>query len=355
MILYETERYIVKREGKKLKGWEKKHRVLKDNKLVLVKRMEDPKESTCTAMEKIAKGIFSSGEKVAIKINIGGGIDGVPSSYTDPKIVEGVIDFLVEVGADPFVCEADMRTIRMTPEKLEKRGNYWSLLEKKGIPFINLSTCRSVEFYPDEIDFSILLPEILLRPSTRIVSVAPPKHHWECGVSLAQKNMYGAISEPRKSIYHRKYGEIDKVVAACARVLSPDVSIVGARKLCSGLGPHFCIPVDFNFLIVANDMLRCDLVASDILSYPYEKVGYAMINSRGEKIDYELHPDSDEVDEVIRRKIKENLLTPFHLSFWKPFLWWQYFVPHLIQSEILPKFEWVATLVNKLFYEPRGD
>ena len=356
-VVYDTPRYAVYEKDAKLVGYEKKHRVLKDDETVLVQKIgDDVKKSVAEALEKIgARKLISGGDSVAIKINLGGGIDGIPSSYTDPLIVEGIIDYLQGTGANPFVCEANMRTITMNEEKLRNRG-YYEMLERKNTPFVNLSLGKTVEFYPLEFDFPLLLPEVLLNPKTKIISVAPPKHHWECGVTLAQKNMYGAIAERRKSIYHRhSYDMIDKVVAASARAMTPDLSVVGARKLCTGLGPHFCIPINFNYLVVAPDMLRCDMAASEILGYPYTKVKYAMLNAQGIPIAYRLHRDSVEVDAETKKKIMKNAMTQEQTGFWKALLYEQYFIPHWFQYNVIARFEFLATYINKKFYEPKGD
>lgn len=353
----ETPRYVVCEEDGRLVGYEKKHRVLKDDDTVLVYELkeDDITKSILDAMHLIgAEEVIAPGDKVAIKVNIGGGIDGVPSSYTEPLIVEGIAKAVRSLGAEPFVCEADMRTISMTEKKLRKRG-YYEILQRNKIPFVNLSTGPIVEFHPLDLDFPLPLPWCLLDPSVKIISAPMPKHHWECGITVSQKNMYGAIAERRKSIYHRKYELIDKVVAAAARAMTPDLNIVAATKLGAGLGPHFCIPIRFNRIVVAKDMLRCDKFVSEILGYPYELVKYAMINAQGEEVTYRLHEKSVGVEEETLKKIWKYRIPPERVRMWKRVLWLQYFIPHWFQYAIIPKFEFIGTAINKMFYETRGD
>lgn len=351
MIKYETERYEVVEEDGALFGHEKPQEALTGERLVLVQRFgEDLSRSFSESFEKIGAGaVIQAGDAVAIKINLGGGIHHVPTTYSHPAICEGIIQAVKALGGRPFVCEADMRARRMDRELLRVRG-YWEMLERNETPFVNLSQGESVFMTCMGLDIPLLLPDILLRPETKIVSFAPPKHHWECGITCNQKNMYGAIAEPRKSIYHRKYGRIDAVVAAASRIMQPDINILAAFQLGAGLGPHFCYPVPFDRMIISKDMIRGDKAASEILGYPLDLVQYARINAGDKVVEYDLHPDSDWPDEATLQAIKADSVNPKKVRFWKGVLYPQYFVPHAFQRNVYPSLEFVATWINHLFY-----
>ena len=354
---FDCPQYSVYYQGDRLVGKEKKHKVLKENPFVYIHKIEGKTaESTARALDKILsyEEIIKPGEKVAIKVNLGGGINGVPSSYTDPLIVEGVIDKLREIKAEPFVCEANMRAQTMNEGMLKRRG-YYELLKRKSVPFVNLSEVKPVEFYFLDQEKPVLLPEVLLNPRTKIISLACPKHHWECGVTLCQKNMYGAIWERKKSIYHYNLQWLDQVIAGAARVMKPELSIIGARYLGAGLGPHFCIPILFNCLIISNDMLSADKVGSELLGYPYEKVKHLMLNTQGGEIKYHLMEGSYIIPGEVKEKIKRHRVKPKDTILWRRLLSLQYRVPSGFQYRVYPKFEFIFTWINKLFYEPKGE
>lgn len=306
-------------------------------------------------LEKIKiEEIIKPADRVAIKVNLGGGITGVPSSMTDIEVVKGVVDKVREIGADCFVCEANMRTLLMTPRLLKKRG-YDDFPKKKGVPFINLSEGRTVEFQFRDVDLTVYLPEVLLRPEVKIFSVPPPKHHWECGVTLAEKNMYGAISDRRKGYFHLHH-RIDKIVAGAARIMQPTLSIIGAKKACAGLGPHFCVPIDFNCIIFSNNMLAADKVGAEILGYPYEEIIHAMINDKS-GVNFEFLPDSmkiEEIDERIRKNFRDIAIKPKNTKFWRRMLALNYYTPTFI-NEQLRHVEFIATWVNKFFFERKME
>lgn len=357
MIKFETEKYVVEEQNGRLIGREKIHDVLKDDKLVLIQKLgkgEKVHESVSNAFDKIgADKIIQEGDPVAIKINLGGGIHGVLSTYSDPVICEAIIKKVKQLGGKPFVCEADMRGHIMHDPMLRARGYYY-MLKKNNVHFVNLSRYRKVNMDCFYLDIPLKLPEILLNPKIKIISFCPPKHHWECGITANQKNMYGAIAERRKSIFHRRYDRIDKAVAAAARLMNPDVNILATYDLGAGMGPHFAFPVEFNRIMISKDMIRGDKAISEILGYDFKRVRYAMINTRCRDVSYELHPDSDWPPEAILREIKENSIDFEGVNFWKHALWFQYYVPHDVQIKAYPPLEFILTWMNKLFLKNKN-
>lgn len=354
-VYFETPFYVVYKEDGKLIGFEKEANVKKDDAFIYVHKLEENiVEETQQALFKIGiENIIERNSSVAIKVNLGGGISGILSSFTDPLIVKGIIRALKNIGAKPFVCEANMRSLTMNEKLLKKRG-YHQILKEEDVPFINLSEQIPVEFHFQDVKEMVLLPEILLNPEVKIISAACPKHHWECGVTLSCKNMYGAIYERRKSIFHYNSETLDRVIAGCVRVMRPVLNILGARYLCAGLGPHFCIPIRFFALVISNCFLASDMFFCEILSYPFREVKHLMINAK-EEISYKLLEDSYQIPEDVKNNIKKYAPKPKDTIFWRKFLALQYYVPHRFQYTVYPKLEFLATWINKLFFYPKGD
>ncbi|MHA1252479.1 MAG: DUF362 domain-containing protein [Candidatus Helarchaeota archaeon] len=351
MIIRETDRYRIEKKNGKLVGIEKEHEVLKENNVVLIQDISNGLDrSVSEGLDKIGiKSIIKKGYYVAIKINLGGGIHYIPSTYSDPLICESIIKKIKKIGAFPFICEANMRAHKMDNKMLRIRG-YLDIMDKTNTKFINLSYVNPVEMKCRNLDIPLLLPSILFNEKVKILSFAPPKPHWECLISCTQKNMYGAISERRKSIYHRKFDRIDHAVAAAARLMSPDICISGCFDLCVGTGPHFGVPIRFNKLIISQDMIRGDKVCSEILGVPYKLVKYAMINTKNQDVEYKLHPDSVKINEDTLNTIKKKTMQVKKVNFWKKLLYFQYFVPHDLQYYLYPNFEFIFTGINQKFF-----
>lgn len=353
----ENERIIVYRKNGRLFGKEKSAPMHSPNSPVYIGELgSNITSSVEDALERIsAKKYILGAKRLAIKVNIGGGITGVPSSYTDPDIAKGVARWAIKQGFNPFICEADMRGFRMTKNLLKKRG-YQKILDELKIPFVNLSEGELVEFEIEGLDFPLSIPKVMLEPDVKIVSLATPKHHWECGVSLSQKNMYGALPEQKKSIYHRKGQKyLDVAIAAAARIMRPAIAVLAARQICAGLGPHLCIPINFYRIIISPDAISADAVGSEILGFPYDKVAHAQINLGGTPLQYRIIEGSTTIPEEIKKKLARYSIPPTSTRSWRKVLLLTYYIPDRLQLTLASRFEFLATAVNKIFFAPRGD
>ena len=317
--------------------------------------MPDLKASMKNGLQAIkASEIFRDTKRVAIKVNLGGGIHGILSSYTDPHLLDGLLSWLKKQKKDVFVCEADMRGHEITSNLLRIR-NYFPVLKKHNVPFVNLSHLTPVSFRVKGVPMPLNVPYELLLPDTKIISFAPPKHHWECGITCSQKNMYGALSDFDKSKFHRHYSLIDLVVAAAARIMRPALSIIATKQLGAGMGPHFCVPINFYRAVFARDMLACDQFCAEILGYPAEEVLYHKINKQNTKVHYELLPNSTRIPTRTLKKIYANRIPPSKVKKEKDLLWLQYFLPSTLQFKYYHYLEGILTWINKKFYLPRGE
>lgn len=351
----ETDRYRLEQRGCAQVVVEKRRDMLDTEARVFVGRMgEHVPESVGEALERLgSERILKPGCMVAVKVNLGGGITGVPCSYSDLLVVEGIIDHARALGCRPFVCEANMRSLTMTRSLLAHRG-VLPLLLRKEVEFVNLSELPGVDYFPLGWSRPMHLARPLLHPDVRVVSVPALKHHWECGITLAQKNMYGAIAERQKSLFHRG-GAIDETVAAAARAVTPDISVLAHRQVAGGLGPHFCVPINFGYIVVSDNVVAADRVGCDFMGSDWRRIKHLQINCGGREVPYSLVEGSVAVDAVTRRRIAHTAIRPWKMWLWRALLYPQYFVPHKAQYQQIPKIEPVGTWANWLFCHPRGD
>jgi uncharacterized protein (DUF362 family) len=353
ITIIETGRYVIREVNGKEVGYEKPARVLGDDPRVYVGALgDDVARDTADALHKIgAAKILSGFKRAGIKVNLGGGLEGCPSTFTDPLVVRGIIEYCKGLGIEPFVCEADMRGFAIDEALLKRRGDLWEKLQETGTRFVNLSH-DGVPFQCLGLEGKLPFPKVLLDPETAIISAAVPKDHWECGLSLTQKNMYGAISDRRKAIYHRVWSRIDRAVAAAARILRPDIAVLGGRLAGAGWGPHFCVPVPWNRVIVGPDAIRVDALMAEAYGYPYEKVKYAMINAQGDNVTFSTIEGSAEFPEEALKLLRRYAMTPLRRLVWKAILFPQYFVPHKWQHGASPRLESLAASFHHRFVDP---
>ncbi len=346
---------VLERDGEYF-GMEKPHQAYtNDGRIFIQDISREPRDSMGKGLDAInAKDVIKKGDVVALKVNLGGGIHGVLPTYTDPELVEGVVTWIRAAGARPFICEANMRGHEITQGLLKVRG-YFPLLTEMKVPFVNLSRTKAVRFYCSGLQLPVDMPLLLLRENVKVISFAPPKHHWECGITCAQKNMYGAIANYKKSRFHRTYELIDRVVAAASRIMKPRLCIIATKQLGAGLGPHFAIPFDFHRAIFARDMLSCDEYCATLLGYPARRITYHEINRQGNDIKVEVLPGSALPDADTVSKVQKNYIPPKTVELYKRTLFIQYFVPSWLQIKTYHHFEWLLTWLNRKFYAPRGD
>ncbi|GAB4329550.1 MAG: hypothetical protein Kow0069_37030 [Promethearchaeota archaeon] len=129
--------------GGRLRGVEKPHVVYSGHPEVRVQEITSNVEGSVTAGLEAAgaREVVRGGDHAAIKVNLGGGIDGVPSSYTDPELVRAVVAAFRKMGARSFVCEADMRGRKADQRLLRNRG-YLEKIRAHAISLRKVKLCR---------------------------------------------------------------------------------------------------------------------------------------------------------------------------------------------------------------------
>ncbi len=296
------------------------------------------------------------GQRVLVKVNLGGGLPGCPGSYTDPDLVRGVIRWARARGAVPVVAEGDQRACRADTRLLKARG-YDELLLDEGASFESLSRGERARLQVAGLDAPLDLPMAMLDPHVLVVNAYAPKYHWECGITAATKNLYGALYASTKGDFHRVPGVLDRVVAAAARLMRPAISLGGGSFLGSGLGPHFTVPVRIDRLIAHRDVAAGDRFWCDVLDYPWQGVEHLRIaRAEGEsEPSYQLVEGSIPLEPVAVARIRRHAVTPRSRARWKQLLWSQYFVPHRFQRALYPLAESLAARLNQSFNHPKGD
>lgn len=297
------------------------------------------------------------GEYLAIKVNLGGGVTDIPASGSDPRIVRAIVEETQALGGKPVVVEANNWGHVMDGRLLKKR-HFLAFLRELHVPFLNLSRARKVYFQCRGHPVELQLARFLLYPragrKVPLVNVAPMKHHWECGITAAQKNLYGAISDERKSYFHRNLRHFDYIIASAARLYDPDLHVIGGACVCAGQGPHFCRPIQLDRVIFSNDMVATDALACEILGFPFESLKYAQINLRAGHwhARVPLMDGSRPVPQRVLEKIHALAFTSEELVQNRVFFSFVYnFPPKLLR--FLRHFEFVVPPLNRIFFAAR--
>ncbi len=362
-IIYKTWNYEIRKEGHEYYGYEYKVKEKPTKSFAYIHKIEgEMHETMAEAMDKVGLSkIVNPSNNVIIKVNLCGGFKKIVASQTPLKVTEALVDKLLDIVDNRriFLAEAN-NWGHVVDDRLLKRRGYLQLCESRGIQFLKLSYRPTVHFYFRGFKFPILLSRELLlyREKTKLINATVPKHHWECGVTLAAKNLYGAIADESKTKFHDYVSPmaLDMVIAGSARVHNPDLNILGGKCICAGLGPHFCRPRKFGYFIISNDFLAADKLGADVLGFPYELVVHAQIN---EKLgiwnsDAPLLPGSATIPESIKRNIRKHAIPPKVVERNRTGLKFIYKTnPKLLRA--LRHFWFLIPPINWIFYGRRGD
>jgi uncharacterized protein (DUF362 family) len=362
-LVYKTWNYEIRKQDGEYYGYESKVFKKPTESFSYIQKIGDNiEESMANAMDIIGlKKLVQSSNRVIIKVNLCGGFPKIIASQTPIRPVTALVDELLEIvdNSRLFLAEANNWGHVVDDRLLKKRG-YFQLCQRKGIKFLKLSYRPMVKFYFRGFDHPVLLSQDLLlkRNETILINFAPIKHHWECGVTLAAKNLYGAIADESKTKFHDYVSPtaLDMVIAGSARIHNPEINIIGGRCVCAGQGPHFCRPRKFGYFIISNDFLAADKIGADVLGFPYKLVAHDQIN---EKLgiwnsDAPLLPDSAVIPESIKNNIRQFVIPSKKIEKNRVGLKFIYKTnPKLLRA--LRYFEFVIPPFNWIFFGRRGD
>lgn len=195
---------------------------------------------------------------------------------TDGRVVSSVIRYLKErTGGDANITVAEADASAMKTKLAFKILGYDELCRKNDVPLLNLSEGNQVQcsVKVGGSDLSIPFNEALLSADL-VVNVPKLKTHNVMGVTCAMKNMFGAISKPRKYDYHPN---LANVIVAANKIVKSQITVV------DGLIAKGSCPRKLGVVMASNDVLANDYVAAELMSFNPRKVPYIKVGAK-EKI-----------------------------------------------------------------------
>jgi uncharacterized protein (DUF362 family) len=186
---------------------------------------------------------------------------------TDPRLVSAVIDYIRgKIGSDVDISVAEADASAMQTKFAFTVLGFDKICQKKNVNLINLSQgkIRDVPVTVREKDFSLPINEILLNADL-IVNVPKLKIHNFVGITCAFKNMFGAISKPRKYTYHKM---ISPVIVGVNKIVKSNIVVV------DGLVAKGCYPKKLGIILAGNDALATDFTAARIMGFNPLRVAY---------------------------------------------------------------------------------
>jgi len=188
---------------------------------------------------------------------------------TDPRVIEGAIAWLQDLGAtDITVAESTWQRAR-TQRAFEMVG-LPELAERRGVKLLNLYDDEHVEVtIPNALSLhKVLLPRTVLEADC-LVSIPKLKCHCMAYVTLGIKNLMGAVF-PDKELMHR---DLDERLRDLATVLRAKLTVIdgliGAER-----HENAGTPVETNVIIAGADPVATDAVGAQVMQIDPTRVDH---------------------------------------------------------------------------------
>jgi uncharacterized protein (DUF362 family) len=227
-------------------------------------------------------GLNLRGKSVLLKPNIVDFHDHEHHIFTDPTVLAAAIELFGDLGAKVRVGEAS--GLRRDTNTILHYSGYKEMLGKYSVEFIDLNL-DEVERVPIPSNLTgldyLFVPRTVLR-SDFIVSMPKMKtHHW-AGVTLSLKNMFGVLPGikygwPKNRLHTIGLHEAIVDVGSAVR---PGFAIIDGIYGIEGNGPLFGDNKFAGVIVMSDDFLAADAVASRIMGINPEKVEYLRLASR---------------------------------------------------------------------------
>ncbi len=215
---------------------------------------------------------FSHVKTVVIKPNLCYYWNASTGETTDGRIVGSIIKYLRQKVSDAQITVAEADASAMKTKFAFGILGYGDLCEKYSVALMNLSEGEVVKRTVKVGSESLTLPfnEVLLNADL-VVNVPKLKTHNFVGVTCALKNMFGAISKPRKYSYHNN---INNVIVGANKIAKSHLVVV------DGLIVRGSCPKKLGVVLAGDNVVSTDAVAAKIMGFNPLKVPYLSLAAK---------------------------------------------------------------------------
>ncbi|NWG02597.1 MAG: DUF362 domain-containing protein [Syntrophaceae bacterium] len=228
------------------------------------------------------------GKKILIKPNAARQACPGSGMTTHPSVVLAAIDHLKTTKADKIVIAEScifgvhaLKAFRMT--EMEK------VAKKSGVELIDLDHTRPTEMIiPGGKVLKKIKVSKLLKDFDFVVSIPVMKTHMHTRVTLSIKNMKGLLWRKEKAKLHQLHSpkkitkgdkELDIAISEMASVLFPNLSIIDGTVGMEGMGPAYGKAKKLGMVVVGNNPLSTDAVASRLMGLDPEDIPHLRLSA----------------------------------------------------------------------------
>lgn len=252
--------------------------------LVSIRRCEDyHPESLAQAVGKSLEDIggldslVKRSDRVLLKPNLLKASPPHSAVVTHPAFVEAVASIILDSGAKVFL--GDSPPLGNLAKVLTKSG-YDPFMKKMGIQAVPFSEKIGLDFPEGRVFRRIDLAREVFQ-FDRVVNLPKLKTHCQMSLTLAVKNLFGAVIGTDKASWHLRAGkDFDSFATVLVQILEkiqPAVNIIDGILAMQGNGPNSGEPRHVGIIGASTDAVALDAVICRLMGMPMESVRTCVI------------------------------------------------------------------------------
>ncbi len=231
-----------------------------ENAVSIVKIKYDYYEAVKEALSLIKDDIKDG--KILIKPNIFVAAYPYQGFTTNPLVVKGLLDYLIELGVKKENITIAEQVQFGESEKAFVRSGFVALAKEYGVNLVDLAQTKFVEKEVDGFKFEIT-EEVLNKDL--IINVPVMKTHLLLGLSGALENMTRVISDKTYKELEKDMGKAIKGIAVLNKFIGKYITLGDASIGMQGNGPgQYGEPAFLNMVLASKDPVALDKVFTEI-------------------------------------------------------------------------------------------
>lgn len=248
--------------------------------MVVVRGCDDRAKALDAAFESLGgvSRFIAKGDRVLLKVNAAFATPPELGATSHPSLVSALVGLCLKAGAtevlvaDNPINSADS-CFRLTGigAAAESAGARVVLPRQHAFKLFTLSGGELIRRWP-------LFHEPLAR-ATKVIGVAPVKHHNRSGASMSMKNWYGLLGG-RRNVFHQ---DINTIVSELAQLMRPTLVVLDGVSVMVRNGPTGGSLSDLeprHTLVVSTDQVAADTYGASLLGRSVADLPYLAMAER---------------------------------------------------------------------------
>jgi len=189
---------------------------------------------------------------------------------TEPKVVQSVVDIVLNEGKAGKVIVSDIPRLKMKARDVMKETGIEAAAIEAGaeVRYIDEDPQIEVRIPGGVVMSKTVLPETLFSVD-KIIYIPKLKTHYTSRITGAVKSAHGLQGDSERAKFHRE--DLHDKLVDILRAIRPHLCVIDAITVMEGQGPAFGNPVRFDTIVTGPDPVAVDTVCASMMGFdPFE-------------------------------------------------------------------------------------